>query len=711
MHRWLRMGLLIALVASVVSWVGGPHAVVAQGTVYTDTMDGSTPPLLSTNSVDPSQFLFTYQNGQFVIQALQTDYSGDLITFPQVPELANVSVATDFAIGGDLTGKYAFVGCRAADTTSGYELDVHPEDGTVELWLIASGNSQRLASVVDTTNVNLGSANNRSEIRCEGSTITGIVNGQQILSVQDTTYTSGSTFIGAGKDTQATDQLIVGYDNLTITDLGGGVAAQPTQPAALPTAIPAQPTQPAALPTAIPAQPTVPALEPTQSATTDSGTTTQQTLTITDPRVDPSATLGDALLVSLVADPVAGPGSASTDLSNGQFRYLSSGVNLSEFYAVLSYTTPPATPAGSWAVGFTFWDDGQGNYYDIFIQVNSGAAKWGFGQATGNDYTLQQSGDLGPNAVDFTPGAQNFLGVVLYRGIVMLSGNSFELDATVDLGASTGSGDVEAEVGFLADDTATTETLSFSISNFSVWDLSAGTIQMPASDSGVTPAAAPTEAAALPTAIPQQPTQAALPTVALPAVESPTVASGSTASSSSNPLLQQIFESEKAAATASAPLFTSASGVLTQSADSFSIVPAGISAADVYVTATFANPADMSSLSNNAIGIRDLNTNQEFRFVITTDGRWSLSVGSAVPVLEGIVSNFDATPGATNTLEILASGATGILAINGQVIQQVDLSANTGAGDVYIASGVTAAGTVDQRQIPYSDFTVYQVQA
>ena len=43
--------------------------------------------------------------------------------------------------------------------------------------------------------------------------------------------------------------------------------------------------------------------------------------------------------------------------------------------------------------------------------------------------------------------------------------------------------------------------------------------------------------------------------------------------------------------------------------------------------------------------------------------------------------------------------------------EQVDLSANLNAGDVYIGSGAYAASTIDQRVVPFSNFAVYQLAA
>jgi hypothetical protein len=717
-HRWLRIGIVAVLLASVVAWAGNAHGVTAQGTVYTDTMEGTGTPLLSTESPDPSLYLYSYQNNQFIIETLQPGFSGDLLAFTSVPELTDSSVAVDFSIAGDLTGKYAFVGCRGGDQNVGYILEVHPDTGAVAMWRFDPDDSELLGSTSDTSVVTVGSGNNRIEIRCVGSTITGIVNGQQMLTAQDTTYPSGDSFIGTGKNKDTTAQLLTGFDNLTVTDLGAAPAqptqapvqptqapVQPTQAPAQPTQAPAQPTQSTGFPTAIPAQPTTAAGQPTTAAGTE-GTTP-----ITDPRVDPDGTLADAFIYSLMADPVGGPLQANDNLATGDFKYLSSGVQVSDFYAELYYVTPPAAPAGSWAVGFSFWDDGQGNSYDLFIQANNGTAKWGFGQSVNNSYSVLQSGELPAGAVDFTVGTENFLSLAVYQGVAMLSGNEFNLDTTVEVAATSGSGDVQAEVGFLATDTTTTQTLPVSLSDFAVWDISSGMVGDILAGETATPGAQPTQAAGLPTVVPaESPTVGAVSTVAPPPLESPTVASGST-TTGANALVTQIFNSEKTAAMAGTPLFSSTPGELVQQLDSFNIVASGSSVADFYATATFTNPTDLSTVSDYGIGFRDLNNNTEFRFVLGTDGLWGLSVGTAEPFVSGSVTNVNATPGGANTLEVLAKGSTGILVINGQVVQQVDLSANLNAGDVYIASGMVPSATVDQRVVPFSNFSVYQLPA
>lgn len=692
MRRLLRIGLIVTLLSLTGGWIGGSAGVLAQGTIYTDPMDSEATGLLSSQSPDPARFSYGYQNSQFVIQTLQQGWSGDLLAFASVPVLPNVDVAVDFSIAGELTGKYAFVGCRMGDDNTGYIFEVHPATGLANLWRFDPDDAVNLGKMSGSPAVNLGSANNRIEIACQGSAITGIVNGQQVLTAQDATYTTGDVAIGTGKTDDTADLLLTGFDNLSITDLGGATQpVQPTQQPAFPTAIPAQPTQPT-FPTAIPAQPTT-------AAGTTSGATG-----LTDPRVDPDGTLTDALLVSLLSNPAGGPLQAQDSLAASDFKYLTSRVNLSEFFAYMNYVTPPATPAGSWSMGFAFWADGQGSFYDVFIQAKNGAGKWALGQSTPSGYQVIQQGDLAPGAIDFTPGAENTIGLVVAKGFAVLSGNDLSVAAAIDLAGMAGVGDVLAEVGFLADDPNTVETLPVSLSGFRVWDLSPAAVsavlafeETPAPVAPTQPPVAPTVAMP-PTQPPLQPTQAPL---------QPTAATGS----SGDAALTQLLNQARLTAMMSGPVASLPAGTLQQQAAGFGFVTAGVALANVYATATFVNPADMSMRSDVGIAVRDLNNDTEFRFVVRSDGVWAVAIGTGAPIAQGNATNFDATPGASNTLEIVAYGTSGLVALNGVVLQKIDLSTNLNAGDVYIASGMYASDVVEGRQVGYSNFTVYQLPA
>lgn len=100
MHRLVRIGLIVALLALVGGWAGSVQGVSAQGTTYTDTMDSSATGLLDSASPDAARFVYGYQNSQFVIQSIDESWSGDLLAIASVPVMSDATVAVDFAIAG-----------------------------------------------------------------------------------------------------------------------------------------------------------------------------------------------------------------------------------------------------------------------------------------------------------------------------------------------------------------------------------------------------------------------------------------------------------------------------------------------------------------------------------------------------------------------------------------------------------------------------------
>jgi hypothetical protein len=321
---------------------------------------------------------------------------------------------------------------------------------------------------------------------------------------------------------------------------------------------------------------------------------------------------------------------------------------------------------------------------------------------TGYHYDVKQTSNAADTSgLDFTPGAMNTLSLVFYDGYVILAGNDTIL-AQVDVGVS-GSGDVRAKVGWGVGRGTPLPPVSISISDFSVWALPAdGAMPAGASDQGgPTPSVSPAQTPGTFETIAEQ-SSAASPT---PVPDQLTPAP--TASDTEIAMLTEVFEKERSDALAAAPIWNDGGfGLGQRGDDTFDVVSANVSVVDCYAAATFVNPDDMSQTSDYGIGIRDNNANREVRFVIDTDGQWTISLGNAVPFAKGMTT-VDAAPGASITLEVIAMGATGILAVNGQVVTQVDLSANLNTGQVYIASGMNAYTRVEGRRFGVTSFVVY----
>ncbi len=426
-------------------------------------------------------------------------------------------------------------------------------------------------------------------------------------------------------------------------------------------------------------------------------------MTIADPRVDPDGALRDALSIAQATAPVAGPLEATGDAESNVPLYLSSGVQLEQFYARYSFEAP-ATPNGNWMVGFTFWDDGHGNYYDLSVIVDPGEIIWGLGVTSAYQYDVHQTGTVADaQSFDTTPGSVNTVSLIFYDKVAILVANDSRILANVDLGLS-GTGNVRAKVGWGAHGGTPVPPQPFSVSDFSVWTLPVDGV-LPAGtpvQTGPTPGPAPVQTPGVfvsnrDQATPPDSTQGSMPT--------PTTVP--TAGANQIALLTAIFEKERSAALAHAPLWTEGGYGLVQSGeDIFHVEETDSIVTDCYVVATFANPSDMSTPSDYAIGIRDNYDNREIRFIVDSNGQWAVELGNAAPFATG-TTTVDATPGAEITLEVIAKGATGMLAVTGQVVAQVDLSANLNGGHVYIASGTRTDTRIPGRTVSYPRFEVY----
>lgn len=698
-----------------------PQAAGAQGQVYTDTMDSAATGLLSTESSTPG-ITYAYQNGQFLVQASEPSFQGELVSFLDVPEMSDVRVTVDVALGGDPTSKYVFAGCRANQTSDGYSVAVAPATGQAILFRSDPDDEVALQRVTDTALINTGNANNQIGIDCTGNVITALINGQSVLSTTDSTYASGKSFIGAGASGNQGDGLTVGFDNLTVTDLGGSAPLAPTAIPAAPTvaaptvAAPTAAAPPVVAPTL--AAPTVAA--PTAAAPDPTVATTGATTQMSDPTVDPDAALSDAFMVSIYAEPVVTDLEGTADVTIDNVRTLPAGVQLADFYAELHFTTPQV-PAGTYyLVGFCFWVDPAGNCYDIYVQDDgSGTSTWGYGyDSAGEGYETIQRGDLLAGTIDPTAGADNFLSITVYNGVAILSGNTFTVAAVIPLEGTPIAGDVKAEIGFIQNASAApsaVNTLTMDLSRFGVWDLSSG--QVPSEEPVVseTPVALPSPTtAALPTTA-TQPTAPSVPTLEPTVVALPTTASTTSVTPNLPPMQSSdvqsvIFDRARSAAIANQPLVGGENGTFTQEANAFSYSAPGIAVGDFYALVSFTNPTDVATPFDVGIGFRAAaGTDSGLRLVIMSTGNWYLITPGGATVNSGTLTNFDTAPGATNTIEVLAQGGAGIIAVNGVVLAQVDLSSAVAPGDVYIGTGFFQGDTAAGRQVPYEEFWVFPV--
>jgi hypothetical protein len=418
-----------AVALALTSFGSGP--ISAQGTVYTDDMSSPATGLLSEESSDPSQYTFQYLNGQFIIQTVSSSFVGGVIAHIDTPPLDNSSTAVDAGIGGaNEAEKFVFVGCRAGAFSSGYSFLIYPAEHTARLMRQDPDDSVELAET-DISGLLTPGVNqfNRIEIDCNANQISGSVNGTVALSEIDETYARGNTYLGIGNGASQPDNLFGVFDNLTVTDRGYvfGTAAE-------------------------------------------------------------EQAFADAMAYVETSSPTAGPVTASALLENGDQQFLSSGVQVTDFYAEIGIVMPASAPSGLWDVGFCFWPEPDGRCYYAFIAFADSSAEWVFAYPSGSGMlTPVQMGEF--EGVEFTPGAVNTLGLYVSGTRAILTMNShepaviYELQMrveplsentimAVDFPEAPVKGDVQATIGFIVESETSTEVLPIETVDFSVWDLS-----------------------------------------------------------------------------------------------------------------------------------------------------------------------------------------------------------------------------------------------
>ncbi|MGD9712956.1 MAG: hypothetical protein AB7V46_12925 [Thermomicrobiales bacterium] len=628
--------LLLALVLIVAAIPAGAAAQTNdQAPTWVDTMDSVDTGLLTEDSPDEARFSYFYDQGQYWMQAHETDFTGDLYSFLTLGELTDTRVAVDFAIENDQPGKYAFVGCRAGETDFGYAFEVHPSSGLARLWALVEGDFRILAETNAPELLAPGFVFNTIEIECFQNLISGAINGEVVLAEFDESFTSGFSHVGIGILNSNPSDISVTFDNLSVIDFN---APEPA---------------------------------PADTGQTASGGQLQ-------PGIE------GALAWAAQNPPTAGPLTASAEVFDGNLKSLSADVSVSAFYAELGFTSPEGVPPGLWTVGLCFWLDQDGNCLEMVVAYNGQSTLWILGDVgVGGEYQVIESGNaLG---VDLTPGAQNLIGLFVDGQTATLTINSENPVATVALPRS-GTGDIAAQLSFNADQDGESRSFIMETNGFAVWDLTAATA----------PATAPTAEA--------QPTVGVQPT----AVVQPTVATQPTIPASTGAL---VFDQLKAQALSQPPVAGPLTSTLIQSTVTFPWAPAGVNLADLYASATFVNPADTSVPWDIGLAIRYTDQNTDARIIIESTGNWHLAFGNAPVSVSGQLTSFAVTPGATNTLEVVARGATGAFALNGLVIAELDLSLSPMSGDVFASSGFFNSGVLEGRQVTVQDFSVWALSA
>lgn len=138
----------------------------------------------------------------------------------------------------------------------------------------------------------------------------------------------------------------------------------------------------------------------------------------------------------------------------------------------------------------------------------------------------------------------------------------------------------------------------------------------------------------------------------------------------------------------------------------------GVNEADVYVRAQFAHPEPQDiDLWDIGVGFRDTGDDNQFRVIVDSDGRWFFKYGLYDVIAQGRITDFDASAGGINTIEVVTQGDAGFFAFNERIVTDLDLSESDEAGDVFVGSGFFDEDAVTAGLLPFEDVEVWAVPA
>ena len=153
------------------------------------------------------------------------------------------------------------------------------------------------------------------------------------------------------------------------------------------------------------------------------------------------------------------------------------------------------------------------------------------------------------------------------------------------------------------------------------------------------------------------------------------------------------------------PLSGPLSGNLVQQAAFASVEPAGVDVTDFTARVVFQNPEDDSAPWDVGFDF-GRNGDASQRIMVDSTGVWRFSPFPDGASDSGPAPSLDTAPGGANTLDLVVDGDTGILGVNGEYVTSVTLPPDV-SSDVFVTSGVYGSTTVDGRELPYDDFTVW----
>ena len=188
--------------------------------LFSDALDAVASGRLARSSTQPSNFVVGYGSDGYALQKVNPNFLG--LVSVSVPGAAgafdDAAIAVDAKVIDPTANRFVALICRdQSPANSGYRFSVVPASGQVAISRVDGGNATALVAPVDASALLRNQVTNRIELSCIGSTISGRINGTEVVSAQDSAYRQGGLFIAAGADAGGPPNVEAHFRNLVVS--------------------------------------------------------------------------------------------------------------------------------------------------------------------------------------------------------------------------------------------------------------------------------------------------------------------------------------------------------------------------------------------------------------------------------------------------------------------------------------------------------------
>jgi hypothetical protein len=141
---------------------------------------------------------------------------------------------------------------------------------------------------------------------------------------------------------------------------------------------------------------------------------------------------------------------------------------------------------------------------------------------------------------------------------------------------------------------------------------------------------------------------------------------------------------------------------------------ASVDLKDFVVEARFYNPfATSEGPWDYGFVLRHEAENKQFRFVIKSNKTWAFLNNTGSPdgavLAEGELPDLDVGQGGSNLIKLVMEGNKGLFYLNDILITELDCSARTNSGDIYVATGFFIGNEMAGAVTEYKEFTIWSI--